>query len=158
LAAPGDRRDEDIWEIGRIAAGGFDRLIVRRDDDLRGRKPTEVPDLLRRSAIEAGMAEDFIDVIPDEERALDHALKMGQRGDLLIVFGDKISRCWKQITKFHGEHGGGDRAQVNVGALASNTNPSAASAPALDFDGQVHTVIADDRGVRLKKTEPETED
>lgn len=158
LAAPGDRRDEDIWEIGRIAAGGFDHLIVRRDDDLRGRKPTEVPDLLRRSAMEAGMADDCIDVIPDEERALDHALKMGQRGDLLIVFGDKISRCWKQITKFHGEHGGGDRAQVNVGALASDTNPSAASAPALDFDGQVHTVIADDRGVRLKKTEPETED
>jgi cyanophycin synthetase len=158
LAAPGDRRDEDIWEIGRIAAGGFDHLVVRRDDDLRGRKPTEIPDLLRRSALEAGMADDCIDVIPDEERALDHALKMGQRGDLLIVFGDKISRCWKQITKFHGEHGGGDRAQVNVGALASDTNPSAASAPALDFDGQVHTVIADDRGVRLKKTEPETED
>ena len=28
LAAPGDRRDEDIADIGRIAAGRFDRYIV----------------------------------------------------------------------------------------------------------------------------------
>ena len=157
LAAPGDRRDEDIWEIGRIAAGGFDHLILRRDDDLRGRKATEVPDLLKRAAMEAGLAEDCIDVIPDEERALDHALRIGQRGDLLIVFGDKISRCWKQITKFHGDNSGTERAQVNVGALAAESN-AAMSAPALDLDGQAHTVITDDRGVRLKKAEPETED
>ena len=157
LAAPGDRRDEDIWEIGRIAAGGFDHLILRRDDDLRGRKATEVPDMLKRAAMEAGLAEDCIDVIPDEERALDHALRIGQRGDLLIVFGDKISRCWKQITKFHGDSSGTDRAQVNVGALAAESN-AATSAPALDLDGQVHAVITDDRGVRLKKAEPETED
>ncbi|MGH7525821.1 MAG: cyanophycin synthetase, partial [Gemmatimonadales bacterium] len=47
LAAPGDRRDEDIRDIGRIAAGRFDRYICRRDDNLRGRRPDEVPHLLR---------------------------------------------------------------------------------------------------------------
>jgi cyanophycin synthetase len=47
LAAPGDRRDEDIREIARHAAGVFDRYICRRDDGLRGRKPDEIPNMLR---------------------------------------------------------------------------------------------------------------
>ncbi|HET6762667.1 MAG TPA: cyanophycin synthetase, partial [Longimicrobiaceae bacterium] len=34
LSAPGDRRDEDVREVARIAAGGFDEYIVRRDDGL----------------------------------------------------------------------------------------------------------------------------
>ena len=53
LAAPGDRRDEDIADIGRIAAGQFDRYILRRDDSLRGRKPEEVPHLLRDALLAA---------------------------------------------------------------------------------------------------------
>src|SRR5262249_18886694 len=32
LAAPGDRRDEDMREIARLAAGRFDHYICRRDD------------------------------------------------------------------------------------------------------------------------------
>src|SRR5260221_9670237 len=43
LTAPGDRRDEDLAEIARIAAGVFDHYILRRDDNLRGRRPDEVP-------------------------------------------------------------------------------------------------------------------
>ena len=35
LSAPGDRRDEDIREIARIAAGHFDHYICRRDDSTR---------------------------------------------------------------------------------------------------------------------------
>jgi cyanophycin synthetase len=38
LAAPGDRRDEDIAEIGKAAAGHFDLYICRQDDHLRGRR------------------------------------------------------------------------------------------------------------------------
>ncbi|MEE2903778.1 MAG: cyanophycin synthetase, partial [Myxococcota bacterium] len=49
LAAPGDRRNEDILEIAATAASGpFDHIIVRRDDALRGREPDEVPKLLRQ--------------------------------------------------------------------------------------------------------------
>ena len=60
LAAPGDRRDEDIPEIGRIAAGRFDRYIVRRDDHLRGRGPDEVPHLLRDALLAAAVPADQV--------------------------------------------------------------------------------------------------
>ena len=42
IAAPGDRRDEDIVELARAAAPAFDLILVREDENPRGRKPGEV--------------------------------------------------------------------------------------------------------------------
>ena len=103
LAAPGDRRDEDIAEIGRIAAGSFDRYICRRDDHLRGRKPDEVPHLLRDALLANGVSADQILVIPDEQAAVDAALHEAQPGDLVLIFGDAITRSWKQVIQFRPE-------------------------------------------------------
>jgi cyanophycin synthetase len=100
LAAPGDRRDEDIRDIGRIAAGRFDRYILRRDDGLRGRKPDEVPHLLREALIEHGVSADQMLVIPDEQQAVDAALREAQPLDLLLIFADAITRSWKQVIQF----------------------------------------------------------
>jgi cyanophycin synthetase len=52
LAGPGDRRDEDLIAIARAVAGRFDHYICRRDDNLRDRKPDEVP-RLQAAALEA---------------------------------------------------------------------------------------------------------
>src|SRR4029077_734458 len=103
LAAPGDRRDKDITDIGRMAAGRFDRYIVRRDDALRGRKPDEVPHLLRDALLAAGVAAEQILVIPDEQLAVDTALREAQPADLLLVFADAITRSWKQVIQFRPE-------------------------------------------------------
>jgi cyanophycin synthetase len=100
LAAPGDRRDEDIRDIGRIAAGRFDRYILRRDDGLRGRKPDEVPHLLREALIEHGVSAHQMLVIPDEQQAVDAALREAQPLDLLLIFADAITRSWKQVIQF----------------------------------------------------------
>ena len=56
LAAPGDRRDEDIRTSAGSRPARFDRYICRRDDQLRGRKPDEVPNLLREALLEHGVA------------------------------------------------------------------------------------------------------
>ena len=103
VAVPGDRRDQDIFEIGRIAAGRFDRYICRRDDQLRGRRPEEVPELLRESLMANGVAADQIEVIPSEEAAVDAALRAAEPGDLLLIFADAITRSWKQVIQFRPE-------------------------------------------------------
>jgi cyanophycin synthetase len=100
LAAPGDRRDEDIKEIGRIAAGRFERYICRRDDQLRGRKPDEVPHLLRDALLEHGTTADQVMIIPDEQAAVDAALREAEPGDLVLIFADAITRSWKQVIQF----------------------------------------------------------
>ncbi|MDX1418594.1 MAG: cyanophycin synthetase [Rubricoccaceae bacterium] len=100
LAAPGDRRDDDVVAMARHAAGHFDHYVCRRDDRLRGREPEEIPRLLRETLLDAGVPDEQIDVVPDEQEAVDHGLHACEEGDLLLIFGDEISRCWKQIVRF----------------------------------------------------------
>jgi len=149
LTAPGDRRDEDLAEIARIAAGVFDHYILRRDDNLRGRGPDEVPTRLAEMLAGHGVGADKVTIIPDEQEAIAAALAMARPLDLLLIFGDNITRCWKQIIYFKRE---GDA-------------PTAASAPlplALEAGAELatlegSTLIRDERGVRMAR-EVETAD
>ena len=101
LGAPGDRRDEDIRALARAAAPVFDLFVLREDDDLRGRAPGETGGLLREGLLAAGIPAERI--LPDalgEEASVDRALRLARPGDLLVIFGDKLDRCWRQITGF----------------------------------------------------------
>jgi cyanophycin synthetase len=100
LAGPGDRRNEDLVAIANAVAGRFDHYICRRDDNLRERATDEVPRIQAAALREAGVREDAISIIPDEQEAITAALNLGQPGDLLLVFADALARSWKQITKF----------------------------------------------------------
>ena len=100
LAAPGDRRDEDIEQLAKTAAGHFDHYICRRDDTLRGRGDSEVPEMLRDALLGEGVPEDDIQMIPSEAEAVSAALRMGQSDDLILMFGDALTRTWNQITQF----------------------------------------------------------
>ncbi|HYO15193.1 MAG TPA: cyanophycin synthetase [Thermoanaerobaculia bacterium] len=129
LAAPGDRRDEDILEIARAAAPAFDLIILREDDNLRGRKPGESGDLLRQGLLAAGFPEERIaPELYGEEEAVQRSLETAQPGDLLVIFGDKLDRDWKQIVSF------GRPAEAPVGpppvAPLFSTNTEAIASPA----------------------------
>src|ERR1022692_2735277 len=103
VAGPGDRRDEDIRAIADSVAGRFDHYICRRDDNLRGRAGDEVPAMIAHALRSRGVPQSAIEIIPDEQAALEAALRMGRSGDLLLVFADALTRSWKQIIKFKPE-------------------------------------------------------
>ncbi len=101
LAAPGDRRDDDIRDLARTAAPAFDFILLREDDRLRGRKPGETGELLRQGLLAAGFPADRIaGGIYAEEQAVQSALETAQPGDLLVIFGDDLDRTWHQIVSF----------------------------------------------------------
>src|SRR5262249_54374108 len=98
VSAPGDRRDEDILALGRIAAGAFDLVLLREDDDLRGRRPGEVGALLRRGFLAAGSpAARTAPGFYGEGAAVERGLEPARPGDLLVIFGDALQRDWEQI-------------------------------------------------------------
>ncbi|MGB5623841.1 MAG: cyanophycin synthetase [Gammaproteobacteria bacterium] len=152
LAAPGDRRDEDIREIARAAAGHFDRYICRQDDSLRGRSEGEVPAKLRAGLIEAGVEDQQIEIVPDEQAAVQTALASAGPGDLVMVFGDAIKRCWKQIIYF--KPGDTTPAPVRAETARSNFKPLELAGEAFTPSGGV-TLLRDERGVMIA---PEPED
>jgi len=101
LSAPGDRRDQDIVAIADAAAHGvFDHYICRRDDSRRGRGDDEVPRMLESALKAHGISDDRVEVIVDEQDAIEAALRHAQPGDLVLIFADALARGWKQITQF----------------------------------------------------------
>ena len=146
VAAPGDRRDEDIVAIARAVAGRFDHYVVKRDDGLRGRDGDEVPRIIARALREAGIAEEAVSVIPDEQQAIDAALRMGQPGDLVLVFADALTRSWKQIIRFKPD---GDMpkaaARAEVPALETTLDEQLVAA--------MEGVVRDERGLRFEREE-----
>ncbi|MFT5631856.1 MAG: cyanophycin synthetase, partial [Gammaproteobacteria bacterium] len=174
LTLPGDRRNEDIAEAARIVAGHFDHYICRRDDNPRGRKKSEVPDLLAEGLKANGVAESKISVIPDEVTAIDTALKMGEAGDLLMIFGDNTSRCWKQIIYFNrSPESEGAAGDASDDAIATQQTFGAQATPDLLADATPvedapelpesmllggMRMIRDSRGVRLAIDEDEDGD
>lgn len=100
IAGPGDRRDSDLNDIAKAAAGHFDLYICKADDDRRGRGHDEVPTLIANVLKEQNIDENNIIIIPDEVAAIDKALAMAAQNDLVMIFGDAVTRCWKQIINF----------------------------------------------------------
>jgi len=89
IGAPGDRRDEDIIELGQLAAGMFSRVFIKEDKDLRGRKPRAVADLLRQGVEEVNSNIPCITIL-DEAEALTAALDSAPQSSLVVVFPDKV--------------------------------------------------------------------
>ncbi len=171
LAAPGDRRDEDIEAMAHTAAGHFDHIVCKRDDRLRGRASDEVPQMLRRTLLDAGMPAGAVDVVPEEAEAVEHALRLAEPGDLVVVFGDDITRCWRQIVHFGGRSAEGAPAEMPSSAATTETDgqvaPGAGSPveePAtLGPEGETfrlregQTVVRDRRGVRIVTPDEEAD-
>src|SRR4051812_33424357 len=100
VSMAGDRRDEDIIELGRIAAGIFDELIFREDPYTRGRPRGEVMNLLKRGALESGRSEEHLHLIAGERPSTAAALSMGRPGDLVVITPTDVKGAWQQVNEF----------------------------------------------------------
>jgi cyanophycin synthetase len=88
----GDRRDEDLITIGKLAAQMFDLIIVKEDDDTRGRSRGDAADLIEKG-IRQATSKCRYESILDETRAINTALDMASRGSLVVVLPESISRA-----------------------------------------------------------------
>jgi cyanophycin synthetase len=155
LGVPGDRRNQDADQMCALAAKAFDHVVVRQDDDLRGRADGELPTLLADALGRHGMSKDARSIVHDEQQSVDHALKLARRGDLVLVLADKVNRTWRQITKFNDAEGGTVRPKPGSGPPLVSSGPLDGDAPRATLDGIA--LIQDERGVRLARV-PDAED
>ncbi|MCY7312371.1 MAG: cyanophycin synthetase [Pseudoxanthomonas sp.] len=144
LTGPGDRRDEDLRAIAGAVAGKFDHYVVRRDDSLRGRDGDEVPRIISRALLSHGVTEAAMSIIPDEQEAVDAALRMGQPGDLILVFADALTRSWKQIIKFQPQ---GEMAKAAPRVELPSLDLAEGDAPFTSMEG----VVRDERGLVFER-------
>ncbi len=97
---PGDRRDEDIREMGALAARYFDEIIFREDPARRGRGPGEIVSLLTEGALGAGFPEECIRRILDEDTAAQTCLGLARPGDLVVLTPTDVDAMWQQVLDY----------------------------------------------------------
>jgi cyanophycin synthetase len=90
ISGTGDRRDEDIRELGEISAQYFDEIIIRCDKNLRGRTAEDIIGLLKEG-IEKVDAVVPVMVIPDENQALEYIYNNYKAGALYTIMCDVVA-------------------------------------------------------------------
>ena len=86
-------------------------------------------------------------MIPDEQACIDHALRMANHGDLVLIFGDDTTRSWKQIIGYDSE---GHPVESGTVPVADVVDLPVLSEYHIETSD---TLIRDEKGVRLAREE-----
>jgi cyanophycin synthetase len=108
--------------------------------------------MLRQALLDSGVEDQQVRIVIDEQAAVQSALAEARVGDLVMVFGDAIRRCWKQIIYF--------KPGADVSLPPAMEHERAGPAP-LEMEGEAFEpaaeieLLRDERGVMLA---PDPED
>ena len=100
IGVPGDRSNDSVKEIGRISSKFIDRIIIKEDQDRRGRKVGEIAQLIKLG-IDSYNKDTNTKIVLDEVEALRDAIKEANIGDSIIVFYEKINPLIEVIDKLN---------------------------------------------------------
>jgi cyanophycin synthetase len=118
IATAGDRRDEDIREIGRVSARYFDQIIIREDENNRGRPRGQTAELIAEGIESSSAAErrvGEVSTVLDELEATRAALDMARDGDVVVVCVDHANQVWKELQRR--QHGGASESTEGLRAV-----------------------------------------
>lgn len=102
ITVPGDRRDSDVRAFAALSANIFQELVVRDNNSLRGRRPGEIPEMLREAAVEAGMPPDCITTVWDELESSVAVIERARPGELVVLMVDSPKRVWESLQARYG--------------------------------------------------------
>ncbi|MEA5574416.1 cyanophycin synthetase [Calothrix sp. UHCC 0171] len=96
VGGPGDRRDEDFVTLGKLAADIFDKIIVKEDDDTRGRARGSGAELISKG-IKQVKPDLAYETVLDETQAINKALDSAPDNSLVVILPESINRAIKLI-------------------------------------------------------------
>ncbi|NET48174.1 MAG: cyanophycin synthetase [Merismopedia sp. SIO2A8] len=92
IGGPGDRRDEDFVELGSLGAQIFDTIIIKEDDDTRGRPRGEAAALILEG-VQQAQTNASVMVHHNETEAIELALDDAPDGGLVVILPESVSRA-----------------------------------------------------------------
>lgn len=99
ITGTGDRRDEDIREMGKISAQMFDHIIIRQDKFLRGRTAEDIVRLLVEGITSENPTQSY-EYVPKEIEALKHALSLAKPGSFITALSDVIDNAIQLVQSY----------------------------------------------------------
>ena len=92
VGGPGDRRDDDFIALGRLAAQMFDDIVVKEDDDTRGRERGEAAKWIVHGIEESPGSANYRTIL-DETEAVNTALDAAPDGGLVVILPESVNRA-----------------------------------------------------------------
>ena len=99
IAGTGDRRDEDIRELGKIAAEMFDYVILRQEKFLRGRTEENILTLLIEGMRSVDQNKPF-EIVSKEVEAIKYAMSMAKPGTFIVALSDVIDNAIETVQDY----------------------------------------------------------
>jgi cyanophycin synthetase len=99
ISGTGDRRDEDLREIGRISAQMFDNVIICQDKYLRGRTRDNIVSLLIEGLKEIKPDID-IQIHNESKQAFNFAVKNVQTDSFITIIGDSVTHAVQLVQAY----------------------------------------------------------
>lgn len=99
IGIPGDRKDNMAISVGKLCGKYIDKIYIKEDRDKRGRKKEEMARLLEKGVLLSGEKK-FYKIILDEKEALKEALKTSLKGDIIVVFYEKLQPLIDVINEY----------------------------------------------------------
>lgn len=96
IGGPGDRRDEDFVTLGKLSAQIFDKIIVKEDDDTRGRARGSAAELIIQGIKQINSNCQYESVL-EETMAINKALDSAPDNSLVVILPESVSRAIKLI-------------------------------------------------------------
>jgi cyanophycin synthetase len=117
VGGPGDRRDEDFVTLGKLAADIFEKIIIKEDDDTRGRQRGSAAELISKGIkqVKPNLA---YETVLDETQAINKALDGAPDNSLVVILPESVTRAIKLI-----------RARGVVKEETQQTQPTTVSDP-----------------------------
>ncbi len=99
IGMPGDRQNASMKAVGELCARHFQKLYIKEDEHLRGRKKGEVSSILYKAVLGTKYHKQNIVVIDSELQALVHATQNAEQGDLIVVFYEHLKPLLELINE-----------------------------------------------------------
>jgi len=99
ISGLGDRRDEDTLSFARIAGRIFDEVVVRQNDDLRGKSVEFLREIMTRG-LRLDKPDLPIHYIDNEMAAMDYVLANAPDGSVVTLLTENISATLKKLDEF----------------------------------------------------------
>lgn len=100
ISGTGDRRDDDLRELGRIATRMFDHIVLRQENHLRGRTKENMISLITEGIKEANpnMSLEIIDY--SNEKSIEYVIGLAKPGTFITTLSDAVDGAIEIVQSF----------------------------------------------------------
>jgi cyanophycin synthetase len=99
IAGTGDRRDDDIRELGKLSAQMFDYIILRQEKHLRGRTEENILNLLTEGILSIDPDKKY-EIVPKEIDAIKHAMSLAKPGTFITALSDVVDNAIETVQNY----------------------------------------------------------